>query len=131
MLRLIAPLAIALACIAGTAAAEQVDVDTACQAFGAERGEAITLGSGASANLCWFEDARACTLEALQGGDCIEGGYRTTGYMTRAARYCAWLGGEVSMAEEVMEGMEEIEGICDLPDGSRCVIARLYYGTCD
>jgi hypothetical protein len=119
------------AALPGPASATQVDLSTACQGFGALSGEVITLGSGAPANLCWFEENRGCTLDALQSGACGNGGRRTTGYLTQAGRYCAWLGGEVAVAESGEPGLDEIDGICTLPDGRTCVVGRLYYGTCE
>lgn len=116
--------------LAGPAMADEA-LNAACQALGAEYGIEITLGSGATANLCQFEDNRACTLEAAQAGNCPSGGRKTTGYATEAARYCAWLGGEVNMVESSVWGMEEIDGTCTLPDGTDCLVGRLYYGTCD
>jgi len=112
------------------AAQAQDDVNAACLALGAESGSVITIGSGATVNLCWFEDARACTLEARQAGDCPEYGRKTTGYLTDAARYCAWLGGEVNMVDSAVEGLDELDGTCTLPDGNDCLIGRLYYGSC-
>jgi hypothetical protein len=129
----IAAMAAALAAsltLAGPAGATQQTLDAACQDYGALSGEVITLGSSAPANMCWFEENRGCSLEALQSGACGNGGRRTTGYLTQAARYCAWLGGEVAVAESGEPGLDEIDGICTLPDGRACVVGRLYYGTC-
>lgn len=120
----------ALTGAADSASADQVSLDSACQGFGAERGDVITLGNGTPANLCWFEDARACTLEALQAGNCLHSGRKTTGFATEAARYCAWLDGTITLSDSPIEGLEEIDGTCELPDGSECLIGRLYYGTC-
>ena len=121
----------AASALAGPAGATQVDLTAGCKEYGALSGGVITLGSGAPANMCWFEESRGCTLEALQSGACGNGGRRTTGYLTQAARYCAWLGGEVAVAESGEPGLDEIDGICTLPGGRSCVIGRLYYGTCD
>ena len=117
--------------VAGTAMADEVDVNTACQALGAEYGTIITLGSGDTANCCQFEDNRGCTLEAMQAGDCPENGRKITGYMSEGGRYCAWLGGEVNTVETYDAVLDELDGTCALPDGSECVIGRLYYGSCD
>lgn len=117
--------------LAGAAMADEADIDAACQALGAEYGRIITLGSGETANFCQFEDNRGCTLEAQQAGLCPENGRKITGYYTEAARYCAWLGGEVAMTEANDPTLDELDGTCALPDGSVCVIGRLYYGSCD
>ncbi|MEZ5669320.1 MAG: hypothetical protein R3F55_18165 [Alphaproteobacteria bacterium] len=126
---------IALACGAGFAGAanaeDEAAVNSACQALGAEYGRIITLGSGATANFCQFEDNRGCTLEAMEEGYCPEGGRKITGYATVAASYCAWLGGEVSMVDTIDASLDEIEGSCALPNGTTCLIGRLYYGSCE
>ncbi|MCB9946483.1 MAG: hypothetical protein H6842_01495 [Rhodospirillaceae bacterium] len=115
---------------AGAASADE-QMDEACRALGAEHAEEITLGNGTTTVLCWFEDARACTLQAIEAGNCIEGGRKTTGFFTDAARYCAWIGGDVTMVDSPVAGLEEIDGTCELPDGSVCLTGRLYYGSCE
>jgi len=76
-------------------------------------------GDGSQFGLCYFEDNKACEEWALMNGDFPVGGRRTSGYDTEAQKYCAWLGGEVSAAVDV---------VCSLPDGRRCLAADLYQG---
>lgn len=102
--------------------------DIACAAYGAENAVIGELGNGQPVVYCHFEDARMCTLDALATGDCEAPGRRTTGFYTEAARYCARSGGDVEMADD--DFLEEIEGTCHLPNGTSCLIGRMYYGQC-
>ena len=128
---LAAPMIAAAVTLGGSAfALSDEELNAACVALGAEYGTVIALGNGETANLCQYESNRACTLEARQAGHCAEQGNHAM-WSTAAARYCDWLGGEVIEVDSPVDGLHEIDGTCELPDGRSCLIGQVYYGTCD
>ncbi len=116
------------------ASADQVTVaDAGCIAYGAENAVIQQIGNGDTVVFCHFEDNRMCTLTALATGDCVAPGRKVTGYFTEAAMYCARSGGEVEMLDDddaMDASMVELEGTCQLPNGTSCMIAQMYYGHC-
>ncbi len=78
-------------------------------------------GAGNEYGLCTFMENRSCEEWALYKGDCPVGGIKTTGYITQAQKYCAWLGGKTTTAENAT---------CTFNDGSVCPDDALFNGTC-
>jgi len=78
-------------------------------------------GAGTEYGLCTFLDNRSCEETALYRGDCPVGGVKTTGYITEAQKYCAWMGGRT---------ISTAHAICTFADGSTCDDEALFMGTC-
>jgi putative hemolysin len=75
---------------------------------------------GGQFGVCVFVDNHQCEEWALFRGECPAGGLRVTGYLTRAARYCAITGGR----------FEAARNDCLLPGGRRCDVEAYWAGTC-
>lgn len=89
---------------------------------------AAQRGDGKDYNICFFEDNRQCEANSLLDGDCPVGGFKVTGYITKAAVYCAILGGKY-----VNTGMnnDQEDGNCSFFNGNVCNVWDLYNGKCE
>ncbi len=85
-------------------------------------------GDGKEYNVCFFEDNKQCEVNSLLSGDCPIGGLRVTGYITKAAVYCAILGGKYNST-----GMnnDTENGNCSFFNGNICNVWDLYNGKCE
>lgn len=83
---------------------------------------------GGQYGICVFVDNRQCEEWAMFRGQCPAGGLRVTGYVTRAARYCAITGGRYAVVAN--SGMAEEQGACTLPSGSVCDAGAYFAGRC-
>lgn len=88
-----------------------------------------TLGNRGQIGVCWFEDERRCEEWALFRGACPVGGLHVTGYLTPGARYCVIRGGHYEITRSESAGAPE-QGLCTLPDGTRCDAGTLWNGGC-
>ena len=81
-------------------------------------------------DVCIYEDNRQCELKALAKGLCRKGGFKITGYTTKAAQYCAITGGRYAVGlnsntpqetgsctrnDRTCDAREYFENRCELP----------------
>jgi Tol biopolymer transport system component len=78
--------------------------------------------------VCYFEDNRQCEEWALFRGECPVGGFKVTGYITDAARFCAITGGEYAVAGN--SGADNEQGTCTFKTGKSCDAWEYYNGKC-
>jgi len=80
-----------------------------------------TNSAGGQYGLCYFQDNYACEEWAMMNGACPVGGVKTTGFVTDAQKYCAWVGGQTTTADNA---------ICTFKDKSVCSLNDLFNGNC-
>ena len=84
--------------------------------------------------VCYFEDNRQCEEWALFRNECQQGGIKVTGYSTKAARYCAIIGGKYQInsgwVAKTKSDIENEPGTCTLPNGKICDVWELWNGKC-
>lgn len=85
-------------------------------------------GDGEDYNICVFEDNKQCETNSLLTGDCPVGGLKVVGYITKAAVYCAILGGKYNSTG--MNNNTE-DGNCSFFNGNICNVWELYNGKCE
>jgi putative hemolysin len=88
-----------------------------------------TRGDGGELGVCYLEDNRQCEAWALLRGACPAGGLKVTGYVTKAARYCAITGGAYTATSAA--GSDSEQGSCILANGRVCDVWEYFNGTCD
>ena len=86
-------------------------------------------GDGGQFGVCTFEDNLQCEEWALLRGDCPAGGFKVTGYVTPAARYCAITGGTYAITGN--SGRDDEQGTCTFKNGAQCDVWDYYDGKCD
>ena len=86
-------------------------------------------GDGGEYGICYFEDNRQCEEWALLNGDCPVGGRKVTGYITKAAAYCAISGGSYQIT--ALGGSDQEKGTCTFKNGAVCDAEEYYNGRCD
>ncbi len=85
-------------------------------------------GDGGEYGVCVFEDNEQCEEWAMIRGECPTGGIGIAGYVTAAAQYCAFTGGEYSVTDSSNTGQEQ--GTCALKNGKTCDVWEYYNGKC-
>ena len=77
--------------------------------------------------VCVFPQDRQCEDWAMSYGECPTGGVPVSGYLTRAARYCAISGGQYAVTSPT--GRRE-QGSCTFRSGKVCDAEALWTGGC-
>ncbi len=96
-----------------------------------ERGGMVRIEArpdGGQYGVCVFADNYQCEEWAMFRGNCPVGGLRVTGFVTRAARYCAITGGRYAVAAN--SGLPDEQGACTLPSGKICDAVAYFAGRC-
>ena len=84
--------------------------------------------------VCYFEDNKQCEEWALFRNECPQGGIKVTGYLTKAARYCAIIGGKYKIKSgwiaKTKSDVANEPGTCTLPSKKICDVWKLWNGSC-
>jgi len=80
--------------------------------------------------VCYFEDNHQCEEWAMFRGECPVGGYKVTGYITEAGRYCTITGGYYEVTKEYPAvPADQEQGTCT-KGGKICDAWQYYSGEC-
>lgn len=126
----VAALALCLAASPAAQAQGTTLANPASQNCAAKGGKVVIEknGKGAQYGVCLFPDNLQCEEWAMMRGECPTGGIKVTGYVNRAARYCAITGGSYTVTAESNTPRER--GTCAFPNGKTCGSWAYFNGSC-